>query len=117
MGADAASALLIGRLAQEGRAARALLKAATPGPFRGLSGVHVFAVDTDSLWLVQPQLLGDPSIASVPLADVSGASLRMGRRLQVELRLRERVMRYAVLDDAAAAERFVAELNIGALPD
>jgi hypothetical protein len=116
MGADAASAFLIGRLTQEGRTARAILKASTPGPLRGLGGVHVFAVDGDRLWLVQPQLLGDPSIASVQLTDVDGARVRMGRRLEVELRLGGRVMRFAVLDDAAAAERFVAALDGGALP-
>src|SRR4051812_6319110 len=99
MGAEAASAFLIGRLAQEGRTARALLKVTTRGPWRGLGSVYVFAVDSDRLWLVQPQLLGDPSIASVRLSDVDGASVRAGRRLEVELRLRERLMRYAVLDD------------------
>jgi hypothetical protein len=110
MGADAATAFLIGRLTQEGRTPRAVLKAVTPGPWRG-TGVHVFAVAEDRLWLVQPRLLGEPAIASVPLSDVGGASVRTGRRPGVELRLGGRSRRYTSLDDVATCEQFVAALS------
>jgi hypothetical protein len=109
MGADAASAFLIGRLVQEGRTPRAMLKAAR-GPWRG-SAVHVFAVAGDRLWLVQPRLLGEPAIASVPLAEVGGGSVRPGRRPKVELQLGGRTVRYAALEDVAACEEFVAALS------
>ena len=110
MGADTASAFLIGRLTMEGRTPRAVLKATTRGPLRG-TGVHVFAVSDDRLWLVQPRLLGEPAIASVPLAEVGGASVRTGRRAQVELRLGGRVARYTALDDLATCEEFVAAVT------
>ncbi|MGY1617994.1 hypothetical protein ACI797_14735 [Geodermatophilus sp. SYSU D00691] len=108
MSADAASAFLIGRLAMEGRQPQAVLKAAPPGPWRGLVGVLVFAVADGRLWLVQPQLLGEPSVASVPLAEVGEVAVRSGRRVLVELRLGERVQRYTALDGAEAAEAFAA---------
>ena len=111
MSADAASAFLIGRLAQEGRQARAVLKAATPGPWHR-AGVHVFGVADERLWLVQPRLLGEPAIASVPLSEVGGASVRQGRRRpEVVLRLGGRSSRYTVLDSAQACERFVEALS------
>src|SRR4051794_18842284 len=111
MGADAASAFLIGRLALDGRQPSVVLRAVTPGPWRGLTGVHVFAVADDRLWLAQPRVLGEPAIASVPLSDVGGARLVPGRRTQVELRLNGRSMRWTVLDDAAASERFVEAVD------
>jgi hypothetical protein len=111
MGADAASAFLIGWLALDGRQPSVVLRAVTPGPWRGLTGVHVFAVADDRLWLAQPRVLGEPAIASVPLSDVGGARLVPGRRTQVELRLNGRSMRWTVLDDAAASERFVEAVD------
>jgi len=110
MSADAASAFLIGRLAQEGRQAVAVLRA-SPGAVRGLSAVHVFAVDGERLWLVQPRLLGEPAIASVPLGEVQDASVREGTRPQVVLRLGGRTTRYTALDDVDACRRFVAALR------
>jgi hypothetical protein len=110
MGADAASAFLIGRLTMEGRTPRAVLKATTRGPLRG-TGVHVFAVAGDRLWLVQPRLLGEPAIASVPLAEVAGGRVRPGPRPQVELRLGGRAVRYTALEDVARCEEFVAALS------
>jgi hypothetical protein len=110
MGADTAAAFLIGRLAQEGRTPAAVLKAATPGPWRG-TGVHVFAVADGRLWLVQPRLLGEPAIASVPLSDVGGARVLPGPRPQVELQLGGRRSRYTALDDAATCAAFVAAVN------
>src|SRR3954453_8137197 len=86
MGADAASAFLIGRLALDGRQPTVVLRAGTPGPWRGLAGVHVFAVAADRLGRAQPRVLGEPAIASVPLSDVGGARLVPGRRTQGELR-------------------------------
>ena len=110
MGADAASAFLVGRLTLEGRTARAVLKATTRGPLRG-TGVHVFAVTEDRLWLVQPRLLGEPSIASVPLSEVGGGRVRPGPRPQVELELGGRTVRYTALEDIGRCEEFVAALK------
>jgi hypothetical protein len=110
MGADAASAFLIGRLALEGRTPQVVLKAATRGPLRG-TGVHVFAVADDRLWLVQPRLLGEPAVASVPLAEVAGGRLLPGSPPVVELRLGSRTVRYRALEDVTRCEEFVAALS------
>jgi hypothetical protein len=111
MGADAASAFLVGRLTLEGRTPRAVLKATTRGPLRG-TAVHVFAVTEDRLWLVQPRLLGEPAIASVPLSEVGGGRVRPGSpRPQVELELGGRAVRYTALEDLARCEEFVAALT------
>src|SRR3954452_15684783 len=93
MGADTAAASLIGRLAQEGRSPAAVLKAATPGPWRG-TGVHVFAVADGRLWLLQARPVGERAIASVPLSDVGGARVVPGPRPQVELQFGGRRSRY-----------------------
>ncbi|NYJ08434.1 hypothetical protein [Petropleomorpha daqingensis] len=110
MGADAASAFLVGRLALEGRTPRVVLKASTRGPLRG-TAVHVFAVADDRLWLVQPRLLGEPAIASVPLGDVAGGSVLPGSPPVVELRLGGRTVRYRALEDLDRCEEFVAALS------
>jgi hypothetical protein len=110
MSADSASAFLIGRLTLEGRTPRVVLKAATRGIWRG-TGVHVFAVADDRLWLVQPRLLGEPSIASVPLTEVGGGRVLPGPSPSVELRLGGRTVRYTALEDVARCEEFVAALN------
>jgi hypothetical protein len=110
MGADAASAFLIGRLALEDRTPRVVLKATTRGPLRG-TGVHVFAVAGDRLWLAQPRLLGEPAIASVPLAEVGGGQVLPGPPPLVELRLGGRSMRYKALDDVGKCTEFVAALR------
>ena len=110
MGADSAAAFLIGRLALEGRTPRVVLRAATRGIWRG-TGVHVFAVADDRLWLVQPRLLGEPAIASVPLTDVGGGRMVPGSPPSVELTLGGRAVRYTALDDVARCEEFVAALN------
>ena len=110
MSADAASAFLIGRLTLEGRTPRVVLKASTRGPLRG-TGVHVFAVADDRLWLVQPRLLGEPAIASVPLTEVAGGRVLPGPPPEVELRLGRRTVRYRALEDAARCEEFVAALG------
>jgi hypothetical protein len=110
MGADAASAFLIGRLAMQGSTPRVVLKAATRGPLRG-TAVHVFAVAGDRLWLAQPRLLGEPAIASVPLSEVGGGRLLPGPPPLVELRLAGRTVRYKVLEDVARGEEFVAALS------
>ncbi|MGY1602195.1 hypothetical protein [Geodermatophilus sp. SYSU D00815] len=110
MGADAASAFLVGRLAMEGRQPQATLRA-TPGRWRGMSGAAVFAVSDGRLWLAEPKLLGDPAIASVPLSDIDGATLREGRRPQVLLRVAGRTLRYTALDDAETCRRFVEALT------
>ena len=110
MSADSASAFLIGRLAMEGRTPRAVLKAATRGIWRG-TGVHVFAVADDRLWLVQPRLLGEPAIASVPLPEVGGGRVLPGSPPSVELQLGGRTVRYAALEDVARCEEFVAALS------
>jgi hypothetical protein len=108
MGADAASAFLIGRLTMQGSAPRVVLKAATRGPLRG-TAVHVFAVTADRLWLAQPRLLGEPALASVPLAEVGGGRVLPGPL--VELRLGGRTVRYKALEDDATCEEFVAALS------
>ena len=110
MGADAASAFLIGRLAMQGSTPRVVLRAATRGPLRG-TAVHVFAVADDRLWLAQPRLLGEPAIASVPLAEVGGGRVVPGSPPIVELRLGGRTARYKVLEDVAKVEEFVAALS------
>jgi hypothetical protein len=115
MGADAASAFLIGRLAQEGCTPQVVLKASTRGPLRG-TGVHVFAVAADRLWLVQPRLLGEPALASVPLAEVHGARVLPGSPPQVELRLGGRTARYTALEDVGTCEKFVTAVTDGGSP-
>ena len=107
-----ASAFLIGRLTQEGRQPVATL-AASVGPWRGLTGVHVFAVSDGRLWLAQPRLIGDPSLASVPLSEVGEAELRTGRRVELVLTLGGRRRRFTVLDDADAGRAFVEALRTG----
>jgi len=109
MGADAASAFLVGRLALEGRAPQVVLKAATRGPLRG-TAVHVFAVADGRLWLAQPRLLGEPAIASVPLTEVGAARVLPGSPPSVELRLGGRTVRYRALEDVARCEAFVTAL-------
>jgi hypothetical protein len=114
MGADAASAFLIGRLAQQGRRPHAVLKA-SPGSWR-FTGVHVFAVDGERLWLAQPRLLGEPSIASVPLGEVGEITVRTGRSSQdvrLDVPLARGSLRLRVLDDAEACDRFVEAVREG----
>ena len=121
---DPGSALLLGRMAQAGDTPLALLPLA-PGPLGGGSGSGVLAVSSDRLWLAQPQLLGGPSVASVPLTTVEAVTVRGGgrflgveRALQVEvvvdgrpLRLSTRVVREVAEDFARAVTR--ARLDLG----
>jgi hypothetical protein len=122
MGADAASAFLIGRLAQEGRTPVAVLRA-TSGPLPGVTGVHVFAVEGERLWLVQPRLLGEPAIASVPLRDVGEVTLRTGPGrngrdvVSLRLGLPAGTLTFRALDDADTAARFVDALRNGPAPE
>jgi hypothetical protein len=69
---SAARALLAGTMARDGESPLAELTL-TGGAF-GAAGA--LAVGPQRLWLALPQLLGGPSVASVPLADVGAASCR-----------------------------------------
>jgi hypothetical protein len=121
MGADAASAFLIGRLAQEGRQPLALLTA-TSGRWRTLTGVHVFAVDGDRLWLAQPRLLGEPAVASVPLREVGEVTVRSGPErggrgaALLEMELAHGALRLRILDDAEVCARFLDAVRGGRRP-
>jgi len=116
LGSDTASAFLIGRLAQEGRTPLAMLKA-SPGRWRGVGGVHVFAVDPERLWLVQPRLLGDPAIAWVPLAEVHDMRMHTRPRpgaadvVRLDIELAGGTLRYTAQDDADTCGRFLDALR------
>jgi hypothetical protein len=71
----AARAVLGGRMAHSGETPLADL------PLSGgaLGGTGALAVGAERLWLAQPQLLGGPSVASVPLAEVGAVSCRPRR--------------------------------------
>jgi len=76
---------LLGRMLQAGEHPGATLPLG-----RGvIGGAGALAVGTVGLWLCQPQLLGGPSVASVPLSSVGPAACRTSRFggvvLQVEL--------------------------------
>ena len=109
---DDSHALLLGRMAQEGDTPLAFLPLAA-GPFAGPSGSGVLAVGAARLWLAQPQLLGGPSVASVPLASVGAVGVRAPRALfgvtgslRVELLVDGRPVRLRTRGGRAAAEEF-----------
>ncbi|GAB7192894.1 hypothetical protein NUM3379_36030 [Kineococcus sp. NUM-3379] len=114
---DASHALLLGRMAQEGDTPLAVLPLAS-GPFAGPSGSGVLAVSAARLWLAQPQLLGGPSVASVPLASVGAVGVRAPRgllgaagSLRVELVVDGRPVRLRTRADRAAAEEFAQAVD------
>ena len=113
LSSSAASAFLLGRLAQEGQTPLAMLRV-TPGRWRGLTAVPVFAVSEGRLWLAEPRLLGDPSVASVPLSEVGEIRLRTrsGREIAgLDIELGGRVLHYTALDDLDACRAFVAAVR------
>jgi len=121
LGSGATTAFLIGRLAQEGRHPLVVLQA-WPGRWRGLGGLHAFAVDADRLWLAQPRLLGEPAMASVPLTEVRDVlvhdraprgGLGGSDVVRLDIELIGRTLRYTTQDDAETCFRFVDALRNG----
>ena len=108
---DPAHALLLGRMAQEGETPLALLPLAA-GARAGLSGSGALAVSATRLWLSQPQLVGGPSVASVPLSGVGGITARarrgpLARGWRVELVVDGRPLRFTTRAERAAVDAFV----------
>ncbi|MFD0482677.1 hypothetical protein ACFQ46_08745 [Kineococcus sp. GCM10028916] len=68
----AARSILAGRLSQSGET----LLAELPLSGGALGGAGALAVTAQSVWLAQPQLVGAPSVASVPLSDVGRVGFR-----------------------------------------
>lgn len=103
---ETAHALLLGRMTQAGETQLARLSLA-----RG-----ALALGDERFWLSQPQLLGGPSVASVPLEDVGAVTVRdqrsaFGPRVQVEVVIAGRTVRFRTAGDRAAAEAFVEVLR------
>ncbi|NIZ92979.1 hypothetical protein [Kineococcus rubinsiae] len=109
---DPTHALVLGRMAQEGDTALAVLTVVS-GPLGGTTGSGALAVSRERLWLTQPQLLGGPSVASVPLASVgavtvSGGGTLLGapRALRVEVVVDRNRLRFRTLAEREVAEAF-----------
>ncbi|WP_432494790.1 hypothetical protein [Kineococcus gypseus] len=114
--ADPAHATLLGRMAQEGESPLAVLPLA--GGAFGASSAGALALSARRLWLTQPQLLGGPSTASVPLASVGAAGVSAKRPLlggpgavRVELVVDGRALRFTTRAGRAAAEEFLRALD------
>lgn len=93
-------ALLLGRMTGAGEAELARLALA-----RG-----ALALGPERLWLAQPQLLGGPSVASVPLHDVGAVTVvrrrgLLGPRVEVEVVIAGRSVRFRAGGGADAAGR------------
>lgn len=103
-------ALLVGRMTQAGETARTTLRLGA-----GLvGGAGALALGSRSLWLAQPQLMGGPSVASVPLAEVGPGSLRTSRwrgRVLV-LSLNGREVRFPTPATAEEAGEFLRVLDL-----
>lgn len=117
---DAARDFLVRRLAQEGLAPLAVVRV-FPGRWRGFSGSHALAVTDGLLWLACPQLIGDPSVASVASSTVIRVEMHArrpllptgaGRVVRLDIRLRDGLLRYAAFDDEEACEAFVTALRL-----
>ena len=111
---DPAHAPLLGRMAQEGDTPLALL----PLTAGSLGGSGALAVSAERLWLTQPQLLGGPSTASVPLRSVGAVSIRPRRlfpgaagTLRVEVVVDGRTLRFTTRAQRPAAEEFARVLT------
>jgi hypothetical protein len=121
LSSDSASVFLLGRLAQEGLTPEVVLRVA-PGRWRTPSAGHAFAVSDGRLWLAQPQVLGGPSVACVPLSQVGRVAVRTLRPLlrgsgpdvlTLEIELAGSALRYRALDDADACRAFVERVRSG----
>ena len=112
---DPAHALLLGRMAQEGDTPLALLPLAA-GARAGLGGAGALAVSAGRLWLSQPQLIGGPSVASVPLGGVGPVGVRprrgpLGGGWRLELVVDGRPLRFTTRADRAVVDAFVRALR------
>ncbi|WP_432543098.1 hypothetical protein [Kineococcus sp. SYSU DK002] len=105
----AAQALLLGRMSAEGEP----LLASLPVGGGWIGGAGALAVGPARLWLAQPQLVGGPSTASVPVGDVGSASLRRRRfgALAVVLRLGGRDVLLPTRAAAGDVEEFLRALD------
>ncbi|WP_369052420.1 hypothetical protein [Kineococcus terrestris] len=112
-GGDAAHAPLLGRMAQEGETALAVLTVA--GTAAALGGAGALAVSAQRLWLAQPQLLGGPAVASVPVAsvgDVRARPVRFPRGAQrLEVVVDGRPLRFTTRAEPGAVDEFVRALE------
>ncbi|WP_432572341.1 hypothetical protein [Kineococcus sp. SYSU DK005] len=115
---DPAHAVLLGRMTQEGESPLALLPLSA-GPLGNLSGAGAgaLAVGTARLWLSQPQLVGGPSVASVPLGSVGAVGVRERRALpalgalRVEVVVDGRPLRFSTRAGRAAVDAFARALD------
>jgi hypothetical protein len=124
LGPETGSAVLLGRLVQEGRRPLAVLRA-YPGRWPGLNGTHVLAVTEGLLWLAVPRLLGEPAVASIEVSSVTHVSMRgpgstaLGRRsdaVRVHLDVGHRALKYTAADGLTVCQDFVAALRSQGVP-
>lgn len=106
----AARAILAGRLSQNGETLLAELPL-SGGP---LGGAGTLAVSAQGVWLAQPQLVGAPSVASVPLSDVGRVGFR-GRSLfgglRITLEIAGRAVKFATPASADEVSEFLRVLE------
>ncbi|WP_432560969.1 hypothetical protein [Kineococcus sp. SYSU DK003] len=109
-------ATLLGRMTQAGE--RVLGTLALSAAFLGGSGA--LAVGSRNLWLAQPQLIGGPAVACVPLADVGAVSSRSSRRRRgatvLELQLAGRTVEFSTRAGADDVEQFLRTLRAAVTP-
>lgn len=103
---ETAHALLLGRMTQAGEALLARLTLAK----------GALALGEERLWLSQPQLLGGPSVASVPLEDVGAVTVAdqrsaFGPRVAVEVVIAGRPVRFRAAGDRTVVDAFVEVLR------
>lgn len=107
----AARALLAGRMAQSGE--RPLAELSLSGG--ALGGAGALAVGPRRLWLAQPQVIGTPSVASVPVSELRGAFARPRASFlggfRVEVRVGERTVRFSTQAAAEEVAEFVRQVE------
>lgn len=102
--------MLVGRMTQAGEQVLASL----PLSAGLVGGAGALAVAGSSLWLARPQLVGGPSVASVPLADVGPGTVRVSRfggRVLL-LRLTGRDVKFSTPATADDVEGFLRILDV-----
>lgn len=106
-----ARAILVGRLSQSGET----LLAELPLSGGALGGAGALAVSAVGLWLAQPQLVGAPSVASVPLSDVGRVGFRargpLSSGLRVTLEIAGNTVRLTTPADEDAVSEFLRVLE------
>ncbi|SCX55057.1 hypothetical protein SAMN03159343_3195 [Klenkia marina] len=109
---DALVAFLVGQLTTDGFAPVTVLRV-TQGRVPVPGTAQALGVAGRRLWLAHAQLIGQPTLASVPLTKVTGVDVRTVRRLTATRRelsawVDGSTLRFTVLDDEATTAAFVA---------